>query len=376
MLAYHPFFTIVFVALIAYSFLEVYSDEYRNFKSVWAIIGVLIILAGLRSWVGADYGEYVKMYRYFGQYTDYSEVFNKALFRETKLEIEWIWVLLGKIFFFFGSPFHYFALLIAIISITTKYWAFEESVVYPALSMALYMFPSFFSGDMGQMRQAAAMGILLLSFVFIKNRNLPMFLLMVYLAMGFHKSSFVFILAYWIATIKLTPSRMLMILLLCMALSPFQIYNYIGIFEMLAPGDVYSGFSDYATIENENASGITFTDLLVIMYMFFMLTFDKQACEKIPYYEYMRNIGFVGMCIFYIFRMSPIFSGRLTAIYLVYMVMVLPNILAAISNIQYRRYLHLVLVCFVVMYYFIYLNKFAYRAGFTIDTYRNHLLTW
>lgn len=50
----HPVFTVSFLLLIAFSFFEVYGDEYRNFKSVWIVVAGLVIFAGLRYWVGAD----------------------------------------------------------------------------------------------------------------------------------------------------------------------------------------------------------------------------------------------------------------------------------------------------------------------------------
>lgn len=368
----HPVFTISFLVLLAFSFFEVYGDRYRNFKAVWIVVVGLILFAGLRYWVGADYPAYNNIFKYYGEFVPYNEVFNKALFLESSMELEWIWVLIGKIYYGLGIPFHYFVLFIAVFSVGLKYLAFEKAVVYPALSMALYLFPNYFSGDMGQMRQAIAMGILLVSFVYIRKRNLPMFLLMLYLAMGFHKSAVVFLPAYWLATINLNATRMLMILLVCVILSPFQVYNYFEFFANIAPDDVSAGFTDYSMIEQDN-SRIQFTDLLSVMYMFFLVTFDKQACEKIPYYEYMRNIGFFGICLFYLFRMSPIFSSRLTAVYLVYMVMVLPNIVAAVPNLNYRKYLHFILVCFAVFYYFIYTNAWARKAGFTPDRYNNHL---
>lgn len=375
MLVFHPAFTLMFIALIAYSFYEVYADEYRNYKSVWFVIIFMIILAGARDWVGADYGEYLKTYDYYGLKGDYTEPLKKALFQDAKLDMEWLWLLIGKLFFDFGLFFRYFTIFIAILSIGIKFLTFEKTVVYPAMAMMLYVFPSYFSGDLGQMRQALAMGFLLYSFVFIRDRNLPLFLLMIYLAIGFHKSAIVFLPAYWLATIRLTPRYMIIIFIICILLSPFQLYNLVGSFEAFSPDDFYEGYSAYNTIE-EDSSGIKFTDILTLMYMYFLVSFDEDGCEKIPYYEYMRNIGFLGICIYFICRASPIFSGRLSANYMVYMVMVIPNLLAAIDNINLRRYLHFVMVGFVIFYYFVYLNKFAFRAGFTIDRYNNYLFFW
>ena len=123
----------------------------------------------------------------------------------------------------FFLPFQYFTLFLAIFSLGLKYISFEQSSVYPALSMLLYMFPSYFTGDGGQMRQGFAMGILMFSFVFIKQRKLLLFLLMVFLAIGFHKSSAIFILAYWFAVIPFTRNQLLALVLICVILSPFKV---------------------------------------------------------------------------------------------------------------------------------------------------------
>ena len=60
MIFLHPVFTAVTLVLIGYSFLEV--NNYKNYKSVWVVIGMMIILIGFRNWVGADYGAYVQKF--------------------------------------------------------------------------------------------------------------------------------------------------------------------------------------------------------------------------------------------------------------------------------------------------------------------------
>ncbi|WP_260393822.1 EpsG family protein [Riemerella anatipestifer] len=288
-----------------------------------------------------------------------------------RLDVGWLYVLVGKYVYDFGVPFFVFTFVIALLSIVPKYFTFENAVVYPSLSLLLYMFPSYFTADGGHMRQAVSMSILIFSFYFIKKRNLPLFLLMIYLAMGFHKSAVIFILAYWIALIPMSKVRIIIVLLISAALSPFQIYQYFSLFDTLAPAEVYEGFSAYEMIENDTGR-ISFTDLMSVFYAYFLITYNKEACEKIPYYEYMRNIALFGMCLYFIFRGSPIFSSRLAMIYMIFIVMALPNIIASVEDEKHKKYLHLIIVCFAIFYYFVCGSFQATRAGYTWD-YGNYL---
>lgn len=312
------------------------------------------------------------MFDYFGENTDYSSIFNTALRRE-ELDVEWFYILLGKVVYGSGMPFFVFTFVLALFSVGIKYWTFENAVVYPSISMLLYMFPSYFSADGGHMRQAVAMAIAMASFYFIKKRSLLLFLFMIYVAMGFHKSAVIFIPAYWLVLVPLNSVKILSLIILSAFLSPFQVYQYISLLDSIAPADVYQGFQAYETIEEVNKGVVKFTDLICVMYVYFLVTYDKEACEKIPYYEYMRNIGVVGICMYFIFRGSPIFSSRLAAYYVIFMVMVLPNIVASISNDRLKKILHLFLIVYAVFYYFVYATMQAPRAGYTWDRYGNFL---
>lgn len=80
--------------------------NYKNYKAVWIVVFGMIVFVGFRDWIGADYGAYVQMYEYFGQRTAYSTVYNKAFFSGSeRLEVEWLYVLIGKYVYDFGFPF-------------------------------------------------------------------------------------------------------------------------------------------------------------------------------------------------------------------------------------------------------------------------------
>ena len=362
----HPVFTILTIILIVYSFLEI--NNYKNYSSVWVVIAFLTVFIGLRFWVGADYGNYFRAYQEFGRDLDMSDILNMIRERRKDIHMEWLYLFFANIIYESGFSFYIFTFFLAIVSISIKYKVFTEHAVYPAFAMLLFMYPTLLVSDGGQMRQGMAMAILLFSFRYIKERKLLMFLFTVYLAIGFHTSTTIFIVAYWVVLIPMNSTRILIAVLICMALSPLKLYQYISLLDSFASTGVYSGFQSYESLDIEESSVrfVKLTDLMCIMYTYFLVTYDKVACQKIPYYEYMRNIGVLGICLYFIFRWNEIFSSRLVANFFIYIPIVLVNIVAAISNDRIKKSLHYVLLVFVVFQYFVYANQHGLRTGYTM----------
>ena len=341
---------------------------------MWVVIAFLTIFIGLRYWIGADYANYFRAYHEFGRDLDMSDILNMIRERRKDIHMEWLYLFFANAIYEGGFSFYVFTFLLAIVSISIKYKVFTEHAVYPAFAMLLFMYPTILVSDGGQMRQGMAMAILLFSFRYIKERKLLMFLSIAYLAISFHTSSAVFIIAYWIVLIPMNSTRILIVVLVCIALSPLKLYQYISLLDSFASTGVYSGFQSYETLDIEETSVrfIKLSDLICILYTYFLVTYDKAACQKIPYYEYMRNIGVLGICLYFIFRWNEIFSSRLVANFLIYMPMVLVNIVAAVSNDRLRKSLQYVLLVFVVFQYFVYANQHGLRTGYTME-YRNLL---
>jgi len=371
----HPIFTILTIVLVVYSFLEV--NNYKNYNSVWVVIAFLTIFIGLRFWIGADYGNYFRAYYDFGRDLSGSDILNLVVEKKKEIHLEWLYLFFANTTYEAGFSFYIFTFFLAIVSITIKYKVFSDNAVYPAFAMLLFMYPTLLVSDGGQMRQGMAMGILLFSFKYIKERKLLMFLFTIYIAAGFHTSATVFIIAYWVVMIPMNSTRILIAVLICMALSPLKLYQYVSLLDTLSSTGVYSGFQSYESLDIEESSVrfIKLTDLICTMYTYFLVTYDKTACQKIPYYEYMRNIAVLGICLYFIFRWNDIFASRLVANFLIYMPMVLVNIVAAVSGDKLRKSLQYVLLAFVVFQYFVYANQHGMRAGYTTERYMNYLWT-
>lgn len=369
----HPVFTIVFVFLIFYSFVEVNrGDNNKTPKFIfWTIGAYMIVAVGYRKYVGADYPVYEGMYNQYFPMVDFGILFDKMLFRETQVDVEWMYGMLNKLVFLTGVPFKDFTLISAIITISGKLSVYYKNSQYPIFSVLLFIIPAYFIADSGHMRQALGMTFCMLSFQFIKERKIWWYLLCLYIAFGFHKSTIVFLPAYWLAIIPMNSSRILYALLVCVILSPFQIYNsFSGFLDTLNVQDVSNGYNGYINYES---SGSSFMDGLMLVFSFLLVTFDKATCQKIYYYEYMRNILVTGICLYFIMRSNPVFSTRLVGSYLGFASLVVPNIVAAMDNKNTKKMTHLFFVAFMIFYYFVF-AKYQGNAGrFTPDKYQNFL---
>lgn len=367
----HPSLTLLFIFLIFASFMEVYGGSKKNNRLFLWIAGVgLIILGGLRDGAGADYPIYKSMYNYWLQLVEPQDIISKMLFQESLVEIEPLYILLNKIVFIFGFPFYILTLIIAIIIIGLKMFVYGRNSPYPVFSFLLIFIPVFFTTDSGHMRQGLAMAFCLLSYEFIKKRSLFYFLLTIYIAMGFHKSASIFIPAYWLVLVPLNRNRIIILIFICILLSPLKVYQLVpNLIDSLAPQDVAAGYTGYVEYEEQTS---TFMDLMMLMFATFVITYDKEACAKVWYYEYVRNILVFGICLYFIFRTNPVFATRLIGMYTTFSVIVIPCIVSALPLGQ-KKMVHLYFVVFMIFYYFVFISFQAAKGWWTPDRYQNVL---
>lgn len=371
----HPIFTFVFIFLMVASFAEVYYLNQKKPIFVWIAWFFLLIAAGFRYFVGADYPIYNNLFVGFSIYTSYADVWDKALFRESAEQIEWIFVLINKIVFDLGLPFYMVTFIMALITLSLKFSTIYENVSYPALAILLYFMPIFFFEDSGQMRQGIGIAISVFSFRYIKSRNLPMFLLMIYLALGFHKTSVVFLPAYWIVKIPMNSERIFIAIVVSILLSPLELFSFAGgLVESITPQDISGGFTGY--INDEQLGGnldFGLNDIVKVLYIVLMIVYDKEACKKVYYYEYMRNLAVFGLCLFYMMRGNSIFAIRLPGAYMFFLTMfVIPSIVFAVRD-SVKKIIHLGLMTYLVLMYFYFAKTSGSRGGFGYNRYNNFL---
>ncbi len=371
----HPVFAIIFIFLAFASYWEIFRLEKKQSIFVW-IAGLLIIVAvGLRLNAGADYPIYRTLFAGFSLYTTYGDVFDKALFKENAEQIEWIYVLINKLVFDLGFPFFVVTLVMAIIAVTLKFTTIYKNVAYPALAILFYFMPIMFFEDSGQMRQGLGIAVCVASFKFIKERNLFMFLLCMYIALGFHKTSVAFIPAYWIVKIPMNSKRIFWVLVIALLISPLELYRLGGgIFSSIAPDDLsgaYTGYLDDRYYGTEVETGLN--DIVKLFFIGILIRYDKRACEQVLWYEYMRNLAVFGLVLFYFFRSNEIFAVRLPGAYMFFVTMFcMTSIVYAVRG-RTKQILYLGFLTYLVAMFFYFGQGNGDKGSFTKDKYTNVL---
>lgn len=371
----HPIFILIFVFLACASYYEIFKLEKKQSVFVW-VAGILIVIAvGFRIDVGADYPVYKMLFSGFAIYTTYGDVFDKALFRPNTEEIEWIFVLINKIVFDFGFPFYIVTLVMALITVSLKFTTIYKNVAFPSLALMFYFMPIMFFEDSGQMRQGLGIAVCVASFKFIKDRNLFMFLLCIYIALGFHKTAIVFLPAYWIVKIPLNNRRIFWILILSVLSSPLELYRFGGsLFSSLTPQDIsgaYTGYMDDRYYGTQVETGLN--DIVKLFFIVILIRYDKEGCEEVWWYEYMRNLAVFGLAMFYFFRANEIFAVRLPGAYMFFVTMFcLSNLVYAVKT-RNRQILYLGFMTYFIAMFFYFGSGNGHRGGFTSERYDNAL---
>jgi hypothetical protein len=357
------------------SYLELYVLKKKT-PFFLIIAGVLmIIFSGFRYFVGADYPIYRNLYSGFSLYTTYKDVLDKALFIPTSEQIEWIYVFINKILFDLGSPFYMVTFVMVLMSISLKFTTIYQNLAYPVLGAFMYFLPLYFFEDSGQIRQGMGVAICVFSYRYIKARNLPMFLLMMYIALGFHKTAVAFLPAYWVVKIPMNKARIIVVIVIAILLSPFEVYRIFGsLIDNIGSQDVSDGFSGYVN-DSQFGQSVAFglADIIKIFFIYILYKFDEDGCREVEYYEYMRNLAVFGLFLFYIFRGNRIFAIRLPGAYMFFMsVFVVPSIVYA-AKTRVQRVLHTTFLVYLFLMYFNFSSNNGKAGNFTTSKYRNYL---
>lgn len=188
-MTYYYFYVIISLFCIV---MENYIKTEKQKKSILllALLPVFVLIAFKASSVGSDTPVYISM---FEEHTSYSFV------KGDEGRIEYGYVLFQRLLFYISQDPQIIFFATGVLISWACYKFFLNNAKNSCLALYFFMSLGFLGFSLSGTRQALAISIVLLSFQFIKEKKLYKFLLMIGLAMLFHKSAACFLPAYFIA---------------------------------------------------------------------------------------------------------------------------------------------------------------------------------
>lgn len=222
------------------------NDDEKIYLIIWGI--VLILLCGLRSInIGIDTHSYEWSFNMASKYDSFISYINNYSFSEYGYK------LLEYIFSQFLN-FRLFLITISIISIAPVVYVTYRYSNDWRFSLFLYISFGYFSADMCFIRQMAAIGFTMIAFHCAKEKKLFGYIIMIFTAVMFHSSAWIFLPVYWIN--KIPYKRIVIFISVVLAAVSLYYKDLLG-----------SYASNFARIDyGENDTGG------VLMYIFMLLT--------------------------------------------------------------------------------------------------------
>ena len=248
---------------------------------------VLLLLSGLRNKsVGVDTAAYVGRFQQISE-LNYSnaKLWVEPYSDKTFYIVSWlfsrvipnaqVWIAFISLIYLIGVAF-------------VCYW---ESPDYAFSMLYVYCMGLFFFSMTG-IRQSFALGMIMMSYIFVVKRQFIPFLIIILLARLMHQSAIIFLVIYPIANMRTGWARLLLVMIFFIIVLAFR--NTIGtwILERLPEEIVDQEIAGYM----KSTTQYTASGFAIQLFMFaFCMRYHKDVVSDVPHREVLYNLAFFGL---------------------------------------------------------------------------------
>ena len=234
--------------------------------------------------------------------------------------------------------------------------------VYPLTS--LFMAVGIQFANVNYIRQWVAAMILFYSVYYIQQRKLWPYLFMVIIACLFHRTSFIFLLAWWIYHLRLSKKTMVISMCICVVFSSFisTLFDSIG----GAFGEVIQYKLSVYLDDYDGAEGTGFSSIVTILkgvlnkcvIFFVILFFIDKIIEKYPYVRGYFNLYWFGIILYFSLVGVNIVFIRFSFAYDFMLIVLFPYIFSVIKRNSNKIFIWGMLFMYLIMRMYVYLNSY------------------
>ena len=334
--------------LIFTSLIEITKGK-RIIKDYTFICLSFIGFAGLRMFpYKDDFRKYMKLFMNVGNFDP-----------NTSIPVEIGYLSINNIVRYFTDSFTIFLMIVASISIFPKFLFLKKRKAYLFTSLLIFYTGFYVSYEMIAMRQAIAMGILILfsSEYYLKNK-IKLFILSIFIASLFHVSSIFFILV-WFFPKQLKTKNYLILLVIFILIGKSNLIVFIvnKLIDILGGHSrFFEKLSYYLVVERSKR--LSFGFLKKITFIGIYLMFRKKIAKKFKNSETYFNIVFIGYSLSFIFESIPDLQARVPGIFEIFEIVVLPYMIFSQKKIANRLILGCIIITSVLLKFLLFYNQF------------------
>lgn len=320
-------YNLILIIVLGLLFLALLKGKLTK-KMYFVIITCLLsILSGMRGYdVGWDTRNYVFLFSRIQGFP-----FNNILLGDFGIEKGYV-ILEYIISIFTTNPTILFLIISFFYMISVGKFIYKNSEE-PVMSYILFIALGFFTFSMTALRQTVAIGIILFSYEFIRNRKFMPYLLTVLLASTFHYSALVFLPAYFIAYKKFT--------------KPYIFFTVLTIPTVYIFRDIAFGIVnrisryEYSTIETQGP--ITLLLLMITVFIGGIIQI-KQVLRKDEGNIFFYNMTFISIILAIMAFIHPV-ALRAGYYYSIFSIVFIPKIVLSFSN----KFLKTIVYCIAII---------------------------
>ncbi|MEZ8136695.1 EpsG family protein [Vibrio splendidus] len=209
MITYH----VIFILLILFSIIERFNLMISRYVPILFSLIFVLLFTSLRGDVGQDTSNYLIM-------------FSSPL--EYKSHVEIGYYFFSSFISYLGFSFNSFLFLISLFSLSFYYFSIYKFVPsgFVVFAFSIIFCDMYMYFNLSGLRQGVALSICLLAAYYVINGYVLRFFILLSLAIIFHKSAFIFILAYPISKLRIKYNLKILITLSLGILLAFYIANF------------------------------------------------------------------------------------------------------------------------------------------------------
>ncbi|MFV5698713.1 EpsG family protein [Flavobacterium sp. ZT3R17] len=334
------FYFLIFGVLALFSFLEIFGLKKIDNIVLFSLLSFFLFSLSFLRWeTGTDWDAYL-------------DFFNGSTEWFTIGEFEWGYSRINEFVKIFFNNYTFLLFVLAVILFSFQSKAILNFSPYPITSLLILWSTTY--ANVFFVRQTVATAILFFSIKYIQEKKFWFFLSMIGLAMLFHRTSIVFIFAWWIYKLKLRPLTLVLYVVasFCLSVVLGKIFESLG----EVAGGIVQQKIDYYLSDSENTFGGKTPVAEIIMkgfankiFIFAIVTsMLKKITKNEPEFQGYFNLYWAGVVLYFSTVSLSIVLVRLSLVYDMVLIIIIPLVLKYTEN-TYGRFLLYIMFVFYLL---------------------------